>query len=429
MSTRSSNAARPAPGGLVDIVSGSFGAGHDAAASAIAHRLHARGFQHPHLGRRRPDAGSPRPGRRARATSGRSSRRRRRGAGCCTPSSATSASPSASAAPCTRPRAACSRSRPTARTPSSRRTPSPARRSATCGSRTAARRRSTTYLTDMSVHRLWVHPACRPSTWPSTTSRRARRWRSGARSATGGRCPPSRTAFGRVGATTRDARRRHGAPSALPRDERLALVTGGSCGIGRLFESAPGHRGHGGGDAGRAVRHQRPAPRPGARAARHGRARLGRGHARAGVDAVDVVVQNAGGITSLETAAAGVPCSRTAASPATARPTPRRWRPRGSRHGSGIPDDLGVALLRALQATPMGCSVRRRRPARRRGHAVPDPGAHRMTSVPVAARALAVGGGVTAALQLLPALTRSPRCAGARPCRGWPGRRNAGTSH
>ena len=39
MSTRSSNAARPAPGGLVDIVSGSFGAGHDAAASAIADRL------------------------------------------------------------------------------------------------------------------------------------------------------------------------------------------------------------------------------------------------------------------------------------------------------------------------------------------------------------------------------------------------------
>ena len=45
MSTRSSNAARPAPGGLVDIVSGSFGAGHDAAASAIADQLHARGFQ------------------------------------------------------------------------------------------------------------------------------------------------------------------------------------------------------------------------------------------------------------------------------------------------------------------------------------------------------------------------------------------------
>lgn len=45
MCTRSINAARPAPGGLVDIVSGSFGAGHDGAASAIADRLHARGFQ------------------------------------------------------------------------------------------------------------------------------------------------------------------------------------------------------------------------------------------------------------------------------------------------------------------------------------------------------------------------------------------------
>src|SRR4249919_4145417 len=45
MSTRISNAARGTPGGLVDIVSGSFGAGHDAAAFAIAHRLHARGFR------------------------------------------------------------------------------------------------------------------------------------------------------------------------------------------------------------------------------------------------------------------------------------------------------------------------------------------------------------------------------------------------
>jgi len=45
MSPRSSDAARPAPGGLVDIVSGSFGAGHDAAASAIADRLQARGFR------------------------------------------------------------------------------------------------------------------------------------------------------------------------------------------------------------------------------------------------------------------------------------------------------------------------------------------------------------------------------------------------
>ena len=131
MSTRSSNAARQAPGGLVDIVSGKLR--RRPRRRRLGDRAPAPGawHPHPHVGRRRPDAGSPRPGRplglppagpvragdvalaaaRRRAPRGRR-RRHRPGAA-------------------RRPRAACSRSRPMARTPSSRRIRSRARRSDT----------------------------------------------------------------------------------------------------------------------------------------------------------------------------------------------------------------------------------------------------------------------------------------------------------
>ena len=266
-------------------------------------------------------------------------------------------------------------------------------------------------------------PRRRRSTSPSTTSRRARRWRSarGRRPSSSPPCP-RRSAGWR---TTRGRGRRHGAPRAARR-ERLALVTGGSCGIGRLFESARDIAATGVatpvvlcGTNARLLGRVRERPR-------HGRARLGRGHARAGVGRGrrdperrrdDVAGDAAAGVPMITYRCIAGHGETNAAALETAGIAP--W--------VRDPDDLGVALLRALHAKPMGCRVtgatcptswtRCSRP-RRSSHDV-RPGRWHERSRSAA--------GVAAGLQLLPALTRSPRC-GVRCCRAWPGAGSAGTS-
>lgn len=160
-----------------------------------------------------------------------------------------------------------------------------------------------TYLTDMSVHPLWVHPAVdlhlALHELPAAEARRR-----GARatrvirpavpdvfSAPAGRRPSpleSRRALG------------------LPVDERLVLVTGGSCGIGDLERAAAEIAATGVAMPVVLCGHNE-------RLLRRIRTR-GPGIALGWTDdmcsvlnAVDAVVQNAGGSTSLETLAAGVP--------------------------------------------------------------------------------------------------------------------------
>ena len=158
MNAVSSGIAPPAPIGRhhVDIVSGSFGAGHDVAAAAIAQQLQARG-----LSTRPWDVVDLMPGHLGRmlrwAASSRSSRCRRPGAGPSAPSEA---------------RRLHARHRPGAAydgggSPRDRGRPAGPLRLHTSLSQPGAGTPAfdpclnvpvTTYLTDMSVHRLWVHP-------------------------------------------------------------------------------------------------------------------------------------------------------------------------------------------------------------------------------------------------------------------------------
>ncbi len=162
----------------------------------------------------------------------------------------------------------------------------------------------TTYLTDMSVHRLWVHPGV--DTHLAVHDIPARQARSLGAGETRVVNPAIRTAF----ATT--TRSRAGQSVArgvlgLPDDQRrLALVTGGAYGIGRLFESARDIA---------ATGLVTPVVLCGTN--RRLLARVDRCPSMIGLgwvadmprvlDAVDVVVQNSGGMTSLETRAAAVP--------------------------------------------------------------------------------------------------------------------------
>jgi UDP-N-acetylglucosamine:LPS N-acetylglucosamine transferase len=157
-----------------------------------------------------------------------------------------------------------------------------------------------TYLTDMSVHPLWVHPSVdlhlALHDLPAAEA--------GRRGA--GRTTVVRPAVPDVpvpgSAATLPARRALG----LPADEPLVLVVGGSCGIGDLERTAREVAA-----TGLAV----PVVLCGRNDRLRARVAAG-GHAVAlgWVDdvpallgAVDAVVQNAGGFTSLETLAAGVP--------------------------------------------------------------------------------------------------------------------------
>ena len=151
-----------------------------------------------------------------------------------------------------------------------------------------------TFLTDMSVHRLWVHPAVDLHlAWHPVPAAQARAL--GGRTAVvvplacaGGQAPPR-------------SRRR-----SLPPEVPLALVTGGALGIGQLERAARDVAATG-------LAH--PVVLCGRNAAlRHrldgvaGVTSLGwRDDLPAVLRAMDVVVQNAGGFTSQQAIAAGVP--------------------------------------------------------------------------------------------------------------------------
>jgi processive 1,2-diacylglycerol beta-glucosyltransferase len=162
----------------------------------------------------------------------------------------------------------------------------------------------TTYLTDMSVHRLWVHPGVDTHlAVHQIPADQARRLGAGETRVVN---PAVRGSFGttvRSEFGQRAARRALG----LPQDRRhLALVTGGSHGIGQLLESARDLAATG-------------LVTPVVLCGTNTRllAKVDRDPSMIGLgwvedvpralEAVDVVVQNSGGMTSLETRATAVP--------------------------------------------------------------------------------------------------------------------------
>ncbi len=162
----------------------------------------------------------------------------------------------------------------------------------------------TTYLTDMSVHRLWVHPGVDTHLAVHETPARQAQALGAARTLVVS--PAVRASFTttpRTRAGQREARLALG----LPADERrLALVTGGAHGIGQLLHSARDLAASGlvtpvvlCGTNRRLL--DRVDREPGM---------IGLGWVDdmpQALASVDVVVQNSGGMTSLETRAAGVP--------------------------------------------------------------------------------------------------------------------------
>ncbi|MGH3333293.1 MAG: MGDG synthase family glycosyltransferase [Nocardioidaceae bacterium] len=160
-----------------------------------------------------------------------------------------------------------------------------------------------TYLTDMSVHSLWIHPSVDLHLGVhDLPSDEARRLGAGVTRTIRPAVPAAFSEIPTSAAAKADARSALG----LPRDGRLALVTGGSCGIGRLAESAADIAA-----TGQAV--------PVVLCGRNDRLlrRIRRSASAIGLGwtdnmpqvltAADAVVQNSGGFTSLETLAAGLP--------------------------------------------------------------------------------------------------------------------------
>jgi processive 1,2-diacylglycerol beta-glucosyltransferase len=162
----------------------------------------------------------------------------------------------------------------------------------------------TTYLTDMSVHRLWVHPGVDAHlAVHDIPAQQARRL--GARNALVVN-PAVRGSFVTT-SRTRDGQRAAQRALGLPDDARnLALVTGGAYGIGSLWESACDLAATG-------------LVTPVVLCGTNTRllAEVERRTSMIGLgwvtdmsrllEAVDVVVQNSGGMTSLEARAAAVP--------------------------------------------------------------------------------------------------------------------------
>jgi processive 1,2-diacylglycerol beta-glucosyltransferase len=287
----------------VDIVSGSFGAGHDVAAEAIAHQLHTRGFS-----TRVWDVVDLMPGHIGRMlrsgylkqiqsvpatwrwTLGAISRHESVRRGIVRALQTTESALLEIAAD--RPDHFVSTH------------PFP---SQALGHLRATGRMSvpvTTYLTDMSVHSLWVHPGV--DTHLAVHDIPARQARSLGAGETLVVSPAVRASF--VTTTrTREGQRAARRALGLPEDQRqLALVTGGAHGIGELFESACDLAATG-------------LVTPVVLCGTNTRllARIDRHPSMIGfgwvddiprvLQAVDVVVQNSGGMTSLETRAAAVP--------------------------------------------------------------------------------------------------------------------------
>lgn len=301
--TRPVPLARAAGGdGLVDIVSGSFGAGHDAAAREIARRLEARGFA-----TRTWDIVDLMPGAVGRALRAGYLRQVQslpatwswtlrtveahpsvargvvRALGMAEPGLLRLAADRPVAIVSTHPFA----SQALGRLRQSGRLDVPV----------------VTYLTDMSVHPLWVHPAVDLHlAVHALPAAEARRRGAGHTRVVRPAVPDVFSALAGGRPAPLEARRALG----LPLDERLVLVTGGSCGIGDLEAAAADIAA-----TGLAVpvvlcgRNERLRERVGARGPA---IPLGwTDDMRTVLDAVDAVVQNSGGFTSLETLAAGVP--------------------------------------------------------------------------------------------------------------------------
>lgn len=303
-----SEPAHPLPsgwgGGLVDVVSGSFGAGHDAAAQAIADQLQSSGFQ-----TRISDIVDLMPGSRGRAL---------RAAFLYQVQLAPSSyrwmvhygqqhtrvnAWIARAMECAHPallRLAADR-------PAAIISTHPLASQALGELRTQHRLRIpvTTYLTDMSVHRVLVHsgvdlhlawhevPAAQAVRLGAVTTRVVQPALPAAKRSSAGSPPRSQG----------DCRRALG----LPLNRRLVLVTGGSCGIGDLELSADDIAATGIATpvvlCGRNERLRR-------RLQTFQRSAIALGWVddmTVLLSAVDVVVQNSGGFTSLETLSAGVP--------------------------------------------------------------------------------------------------------------------------
>jgi len=288
--------------GLVDIVSGSFGAGHDAAAREIARRLEARGFA-----TRTWDIVDLMPGAVGRALRAGYLRQVQtlpatwswtlrnieahpsvargvvRATGMAEPGLLALAADRPVAVVSTHPFA----SQALGRLRHSGRLDVPV----------------VTYLTDMSVHPLWVHPAVDLHlAVHALPAAEARRRGAGLTQVVRPAVPDVFSALVGGRPTPLESRRALG----LPLDERLVLVTGGSCGIGDLEAAAADIAA-----TGLAVpvvlcgRNDRLRARVGVRSAAIA---LGWIDDMCSVlDAVDAVVQNSGGFTSLETLAAGVP--------------------------------------------------------------------------------------------------------------------------
>lgn len=290
-------------GGLVDIVSGSFGAGHDAAAQAIADQLHSSGFR-----TRIFDIVDLMPGSRGRALRAAFLHE-------------VQLAPSsyrwtvrygqqhtrvnawiARAMECAHPallRLAADR-------PAAMISTHPLASQALGELRGQHRLRIpvTTYLTDMSVHRVLVHSGVDLHlAWHEVPAAQAVLLGAGATRVVRPAIPAERLSTGSPPRSQDDCRRALG----LPLNRRLVLVTGGSCGIGDLERSADDIAATGIATpvvlCGRNERLRR-------RLQTFQRSAIALGWVddmTVLLSAVDVVVQNSGGFTSLETLAAGVP--------------------------------------------------------------------------------------------------------------------------
>ncbi len=258
--------------GLVDIVSGSFGAGHDAAAHAIAEQLEGRGFA-----TRIWDIVDLMPGPFGRALRAGYLRQ--------------------------------IRSLPGSwrwllhRLERDERLAGLIARAMNSASEPLLDIPVATYLTDMSVHSLWIHPSVDLHLGVhDLPSDEARQLGAGITRTIRPAVPAAFSDIPTSAAAKADARSALG----LPRDGRLALVTGGSCGIGRLAESAADIAATGQavpvvlcGRNDRLLRRIRRSP-----------SSIGLGwtdNMPRVLTAVDAVVQNSGGFTSMETLAAGLP--------------------------------------------------------------------------------------------------------------------------
>jgi processive 1,2-diacylglycerol beta-glucosyltransferase len=208
----------------------------------------------------------------------------------------------------------------------------------------------TTYLTDMSVHRLWIHPGVDTHlAVHDIPAQQARALGAGATFTVTPAVPAPFGAVVRTPETQAQARQRLG----LPRDasRRLALVTGGSYGIGQLFGSAADLA---------ATGLVTPVVLCGTNKRLLARVRRHPGMIGLGwvdempelLTAVDVVVQNAGGMTSLETRAATLPMLTYRCIAGHGETNAAALDKAGLAPWVRTPSELPRALLKALSTNP-----------------------------------------------------------------------------